>query len=87
MNSPSAAAQAGVTYRRLHHWAQRGWLQAAGERGSGHGLWWPAGEVEIARRMGRLTAAGIPPARAAQFARRQWPEGEIAPGIKVVATG
>jgi hypothetical protein len=39
--------------------------------------------VEIAARMGRLLAAGLPLAWSAEFARDHWPAGELAPGIEV----
>jgi hypothetical protein len=55
------------------------------ERGEGGGPGsprvWPAGELQVARLMGRLTAASIPPSLAAVVARK-WPEAqEIAPGV------
>lgn len=78
--------EAGMTYRQLDFAVRSGYLQPVrqwrGRRwGSGSPRLWPEGELEIARRMGRLTAAGIPPALAASFARHSWPRGEIAPGI------
>jgi hypothetical protein len=47
---------------------------------------WPAGEIEIARRIGHLVAASLPLARSARFARQEWPRGEIAPGITIEVT-
>jgi hypothetical protein len=79
-------AALGITYRQLDHWVRGGYLQpgrnwAGHAKGPGSPRMWPPGELEIARRMGRLTAAGLPPALAARFARELWPGGEIAPGI------
>lgn len=74
----------GITYKQLHHWAERGYLRPEqARRGTGIPRCWPPGEVEIARRMARLTRAGVIPAQAAVFARESWPSGEIAPGIRI----
>jgi hypothetical protein len=78
---------AGITYRKLDYWVRLGHLQPGGGVGTGNDRWWPPAEIEIARRMGRLTAAGLPLELAASFAREGWPSGEIAPGITLeVAT-
>ena len=79
-------AALGITYRQLDHWAIYGYLHPQIYGGSGTARWWPAAEVEIARRMGRLAAAGLTVKRAAAFARDDWPRGEIAPGITLEAT-
>jgi hypothetical protein len=72
----------GVTYRRLDYWARRGYLRPERDsRSSGIPRRWPAAEVEVARRMARLTGSGIAVERAAVFARYSWPAGEIAPGV------
>lgn len=39
--------------------------------------------AEARRRAGLLAAAGIRPSAALRFARQSWPEGEIAPGIRI----
>ena len=78
--------QLGITYRQMDYWARRGFLHPEGFGGSGTGRKWPADEVQAARRMGRLTAAGLPLAWSAQFARNGWPSGELAPGILVSVT-
>ena len=83
MNSPAVAGMCGISYRRLHHWASRGWLHPQGQGGTGCDWYWPAAEAEVARRMARLVAAGLVPAKAAQAARECWPAGEIAPGIRI----
>lgn len=59
---------AGITYRQLDHWTRMEYLTAYG-RGSGTARSWPASEVEVARRMGRLAAAGLTPMAAAFLAR------------------
>jgi MerR HTH family regulatory protein len=81
-------AEIGITYRQLDYWARQGYLKPgrrANRRGraatSGVFRVWPAAEVEIARRMGRLARAGLDVARAAVYARDRWPCGEIAPGF------
>src|ERR1039457_2116003 len=79
-------AALGITYRQLDHWAIYGYLHPQIYGGSGTARWWPAAEVEIARRMGRLAAAGLTVKRAAAFARGDWPRAEIAPGITLEAT-
>lgn len=43
---------AGVSYRRLHHWTTRGLLRAENpDPGSGRALRWPAAELGIAQAM------------------------------------
>lgn len=85
-------AELGITYRQLDHWARCGYLRpdrrwAGKTLGAGSPRVWPAEELEVARRMGRLTAAGLPAKLAASFARDSWPRGEIAPGIFIEVTG
>jgi hypothetical protein len=78
---------AGITYRRLDYWVRLGHLRPGGGTGTGDERSWPAAEIEIAARMGRLTAAGFELEAAARFARDLWPAAEIAPGITLeVAT-
>jgi hypothetical protein len=74
----------GITYRQLNYWSMRGYLRPEHEtRGPGEPRRWPAGERDVARRMGQLVAAGIAVETAAAFARKSWPAGEIAPGIRI----
>jgi hypothetical protein len=78
-------ADLGVTYRQLDYWTRQGYLHpengGAAAAGSGTYRRWPEAELTVARLMGRLTAASIPPDVAAKVARR-WPAGyELAPGI------
>jgi hypothetical protein len=73
----------GITYRQLNYWVKRGYLRPEHDGGSGVARRWPAAEAEIARRMSRLISAGIDVAAAAAFARNDWPDGEIAPGIRI----
>jgi Bacterial RNA polymerase, alpha chain C terminal domain len=89
--STDVAREAGISFRQLDHWTRCGYLMPGREWrgrhwGSGSNRTWPAGEMEIARRMGRLTAAGILPRLAASFARNSWPKGEIMPGIAIEVT-
>ena len=77
----------GVTYRQLDHWCRLGYLHPEFSGGSGRNREWPAAELEVARRMGQLTAAGIAVAVAHDYARNRWPDGEIAPGIWLSAFG
>ena len=85
-NSPLAAEAAGITYKQLDHWTRLGHLRPERDWGTGYARIWTDAEVEVARRMGRLTAAGLPLGWSAQFARNGWPAGEIAPGILVSVT-
>lgn len=86
-------SELGITYRQLDYWTRRGYLRPerrANSRGhgpaSGVNRVWPADEVEIVRRMERLTRAGVVPAVAAVYARDSWPAGEIAPGLVLSVT-
>ena len=76
----------GITYRQLDHWCRLGLLhpgrQIPGHQGSGSARTWTPAELEVARLMGQLTAAGLPPATAARVARAGG-TCEIAPGIRV----
>jgi hypothetical protein len=88
---PDLARELGITYRQLDFAIRKEWLRPVRQwrgqrRGSGSPRWLPEDEMEIGRRMGRLTAAGIPPSLAASFARHSWPRGEIAPGIWIEVT-
>jgi hypothetical protein len=80
------SGMAGITYRQCDHWVRLGLLHPEGGNGPGDPRQWPEAEVEIARRMGRLTAARLPPELCAQFARNSWPSGEIAAGITLTVT-
>jgi len=74
----------GITYRQLDFWTRSSLLRCDNpDPGSGTPRTWPPQELEIARRMGKLTGAGIPPSLAAKFAREDWPRGEIAPGVTI----
>lgn len=85
--SVALAEAAGISYRQLDNWVRLGHLRPVDpEPGTGSPREWPEPELEIARRMGRLTAAGLPLAFAARMARDTWPAGELAPGIEVLVT-
>lgn len=82
---------AGITYRRLDLWERAGYLRAARtrrgqQRRPGLRRSWPQRELEVARRMGRLTRAGIPAPLAAAIARSGETRHEIAPGIFIEVT-
>jgi DNA-binding transcriptional MerR regulator len=84
LSAVDVVAQARISYRQLDHWAKCGYLTPDREgKGSGVRREWPVAELEIARRMGVLTAAGIRVGQAAVFAREKWPRGEIAPGVVI----
>lgn len=75
----TASLVPGVSYRQLDYWARMGYLNVD-EPGSGRRRDWPPGELAVARQMGRLVQAGIPPELASGIARGMT---EIAPGIHV----
>ena len=80
-------AAMGISYRQLDYWTRLGHLRPDAARpGSGNARYWPETEIEIARRMGRLAAAGLPLGFAAQMARETWPAADLAPGITVTVT-
>jgi DNA-binding transcriptional MerR regulator len=81
--SSTLCAETGVTYRRLDYWTRRGYLHPDHRGGTGYDRIWPPEEIEIARRIDRLAAAGLPLAWSAEFARDHWPNGELAEGIRV----
>ena len=82
----------GVSGHRLSSWVARGWARPdrtpsrRGLTGAGVAYEWTEEEAAIVRRMARLTAAGIAPAVAAEYARNGWPAGEIAPGLTLTVT-
>lgn len=81
------ALSLGITYRQFSYWTQTGYLRPVNpDPGSGRLLEWPPAELEIARRMGRLTAAGLTVAFAASMARDSWPTAALAPGITVTVS-
>lgn len=84
-SSPEVVAEAGITYRQLDYWVRLGHLKPDGSVHHGQREWSEA-ELEIAGRMGRLTAAGLPLAFAAAMARGAWPVGELAPGVTVTVS-
>jgi hypothetical protein len=92
ISSPDAVAMAGITFRQLDFWARRDFLRfeqrqsRRGAAGSGCPRSWPAEEVEVARLMGRLTAAGLPLETAHRIARSGEARAEIAPGIVIEVT-
>jgi DNA-binding transcriptional MerR regulator len=59
----------GLSYRRLDHWATKGWIRPTHAGGSGNARVWPETELRIADLMRRLTAAGVATEVAARVAR------------------
>ena len=86
LSSADVVRLAAISVRQLNYWTHHGHLRPGGGKGSGDFRKWPAAEIEIAARMGRLTAAGFPLEWAAWFARESWPTAEIAPGIQISVT-
>lgn len=81
------AVSLGITYRQLDYWVLQGHLRPLDPQpGTGNAREWPESELIIARRMGRLTAAGLPLSFAAAMARESWPAGRLAEGITVTVT-
>lgn len=80
MKAHEVIAATGVTYKQLHHWTDRGWLQPRTHTrpGSGHCHNYPPHEVNVAHAMKRLTDAGLRVdiaaniARAAEFHHSYW---------------
>ncbi len=73
----------GLTYRQVDYWVRRGYLRPEhATDGSGSVREWPAEELAVGERMGRLVAAGMAPVAAAVAARHDGPV-EIAPGVWV----
>jgi hypothetical protein len=74
-------AAGGMTYRMLDHWCRIGLLHPLNpDQGSGAARVFTADELDVARVMGRLVAAGVSPQAAGRVARG----GELAPGVHVV---
>ena len=76
----------GLTYRQIDYAVKAGYLrpgrQWRGRKwGSGSPRIWPTAELEVARTMGRLTAAGLPLKTAHVVARSGESRAEIAPGV------
>lgn len=86
LTSADITFEAGITYRQCDFWIRAGYLRPGRLRqrerhGSGSPRSWTKDELEVARRMGRLTRAGIPASLAASVARSGKDRAEIAPGI------
>lgn len=73
----------GISYQVLQAWVMAGYLHPIHEGTSGAPRTWPASELEIARTMGRLNAAGLSVKLAAQIARSGQRRTEVAPGIVI----
>ncbi len=79
----------GITYRKLDYWTKNGLLRPVPGRpdGSGYVRRWPAGELDVAILMDRLTRGGLRLAVAHDVARQRSDNGtfacDIAPGIAI----
>jgi len=77
----------GLTYRQIDYATRRGLLKPGHVQrrkrkgGSGSPRLWTAAELEVARTMGRLTAAGLTLDAAHRIARSGESRAEIAPGV------
>ena len=69
----------GISYRQLDNWVRLGLLRPLHVGGSGVNREWTRAELDVARLMGRLVAAGMKPALAERLARSR--RCEISPGI------
>lgn len=76
----------GITYRQLDHWIRLGHLKPLHVGGSGSNREWTRAELDVARTMGRLVAAGMKPGPASRIARSPGRRCEIAPGIFIEVT-
>lgn len=77
----------GITYRQCDHWTRLGLLKPLHVGGSGNAREWTRAELDVARVMGRLVAAGLKPEPASRVARSPGRRCEITPGIWIeVAT-
>ena len=63
----------GITYRQLDHWTSAGLLKPLHIGGSGIPREWTRAELDVARTMGRLVAAGLKPEPASRVARSPGP--------------
>jgi DNA-binding transcriptional MerR regulator len=85
LHSSDAARLAGISYKKLDHWCRLGLLRPGQNfLGSGSNREWPAEEVEVARRMGILTAAGLSLKTAHDVARSGHLRTELAPGVRLM---
>ena len=75
----------GITYRQLDHWVRLGLLRPLHLGGSGNPREWTRAELDVAKAMGRLVAAGLRPEAASRVARSGG-RCEIAPGIVIEVT-
>lgn len=62
LSSRGLARAAGITYRQVVHWTQRGFLRpTVPPQGSGHYLGFPQDEAAVAYALGRLSEHGLLP--------------------------
>jgi DNA-binding transcriptional MerR regulator len=76
----------GITYRQCDHWVRLGLLKPLHVGGSGSSREWTHAELDVARVMGRLVAAGLKPEPASRVARSPGRRCEIAPGVWIEVT-
>lgn len=71
-NSNQVMQWAGISRRQLDHWVERKFIKPVTHSGRGfNGVQydWSMEEAKVVERMGKLVAAGLPPAMAHRFAR------------------
>lgn len=71
-DSNQVISWAKISRRQLDHWISRGFIKPVSHSGRGFGgvqYDWSMAEANVAKKMGELTSAGIPPAIAAKVAR------------------
>jgi hypothetical protein len=78
LGAANTEQELGISYRQLDWWTRLGLLRPLHVGGSGVNREWTRAELEVARLMGRLVAAGMKPAMAERIARSR--RCEIAPG-------
>ena len=76
----------GISYRQCDHWTRLGLLKPLHIGGSGTPREWTRAELDVARVMGRLVAAGLKPEPASRVARSPGRRCEIAPGVWIEVT-
>lgn len=82
----NAVRETGMTYRQIDYAVRLGLLKPLHVGGSGTSREWTRAELDVARIMGRLVAAGMKPEPASRVARSPGHRCEIAPGVWIEVT-